>query len=54
MGIGQTVTFELPDARAINSGKALAYRLQHELGCNFSAVSDFTNNRLTITKNARP
>ena len=54
MEIGQTVTFDLPDADAINSGKAIAYRLQHSLHCKFGAISDYTNNRLTITKNARP
>lgn len=54
MQIGQTLTFDLPDADAINTGKAIAYRLQNSLGCKFSAVSDFANNKLTITKNARP
>lgn len=54
MEIGQTVTFELPDADAINSGKAIAYRLQNSLRCKFSAVSDYTNNRLTLTKNTQP
>lgn len=54
MEIGQTVTFELPDADAINSGKAIAYRLQNSLRCKFSAVSDYVNNRLTLTKNAQP
>lgn len=54
MEIGQTVTFELPDADAINSGKAIAYRLQNSLRCKFSAVSDYANNRLTLTKNAQP
>lgn len=54
MKIGQTETFDLPDADAINSGKAIAYRLQNSLCCKFSAISDYANNRLTITKNARP
>lgn len=54
MEIGQTLTFDLPDAEAINSGKAIAYRLQYSLKCKFSAVSDYVNNRLTITKNAQP
>lgn len=53
MGIGQTITFHLTDADAINSGKAIAYRLQNSLGCKFSAESDFSNNTLTITKNPR-
>lgn len=54
MEIGQTVTFELPDAGAINSGKAIAYRLQNSLRCKFSAISDYANNRLALTKNAQP
>lgn len=54
MEIGQTITFELPDADAINTGKAIAYRIQNSLRCKFSAVSDYANNRLTLTKTARP
>lgn len=50
MRIGQTETFALPDADAINSGKTLAYRLQHSLKCKFSTETDYINNRLTITK----
>lgn len=54
MEIGRPVTFELPDADAINSGKSIAYRLQNSLRCKFSAVSDYANNRLTLTKKALP
>lgn len=54
MEIGQTLTFELQDAKAIESGKTIAYRAQHILNCKIKAVSDYANNRLTITKNARP
>lgn len=54
MEMGQTVTFQLPDADAINSGKAVAYRLQHSLRCKFTVVSDYTSNRLSITKIALP
>lgn len=53
MKTGETRTFELPDADAVNTGKAIAYRLQHVLKCKFSAESDYVNNRLTITKNAK-
>ena len=53
MEIGQTITFKLSDADAINCGKALAYRLQNSLHCKFSAVSDYANNILTLTKNPR-
>ena len=51
--VGQSVTFDLPDARSIEVGKTLAYRMQHYEKCKFSAVSDYANNRLTITKKAR-
>ena len=54
MVIGQSITFDLPDADAINSGKAIAYRLQNSLRCKFQALSDYANNRLTITKHALP
>lgn len=54
MEIGQTITFDLPDADAINSGKVIAYRLQHSLRCKFRTEADYTENRLTITKNALP
>lgn len=54
MAMGETRTFELPGANAIDCGKTMAYRLQYSLHCKFSAVSDYTNNRLTITKNPRP
>ncbi len=52
MEIGQTITFDLPDADAINSGKAIAYRLQNSLRCKFRALSNYSNNQLTITKHA--
>lgn len=53
MEVGESITFELPDADAINSGKAIAYRLQNSLRCKFSAISDYVNNRLTITKSEK-
>lgn len=59
MKIGRTETFDLPDrepatSRAANTGKAIAYRLQRELGCKFKAVTDFDNKTLTLTKHAWP
>ena len=59
MEIGQTVAFELPKrephlSRAANSGKTLAYRIQRELECHFTAVTDFDNATLILTKNAQP
>lgn len=53
MEMGETVTFELPNADAINTGRAIAYRLQHSLRCRFTAYSDYANNLLSITKTAR-
>ncbi len=50
MAMGESLIFELRDARAIDSGKATAYRLQNYLNCKFSAESDYRNNRLKITK----
>ncbi len=54
MKIGQTVTFETPDAQSIDIGKTIAYRIQHYENCKITAVSDYANHRLTITKSARP
>ena len=53
MEMGQTLTFDLPDADAINVGKSIAYRLQQSLRCKFIAQSDYAANRLSITKQAR-
>lgn len=50
MAMGDTLTFNLPSADAINSGKAIAYRVQHSLRCKFTVSSDYAGNRLTITK----
>lgn len=57
MAMGEIKPFALPErepntSRAANSGKALAYRLQRELGCKFTASTDYENKTLTITKNA--
>lgn len=48
--VGDTIVFALPDASAINTGKAIAYRLGPILRCRFRAASDFVNNTLTLTK----
>lgn len=50
MKMGETLTFALPDAAAVLTGKSLAYRMGRLLRCKFSAPADFDNNRLTITK----
>ena len=54
MEIGETRTFVLPDAGAIYSARATAFRIQNLLGCKFRTSADFNDNRLTITKTARP
>lgn len=58
MPIGQSRTFQMPRnephlSRAVNSGKAIAYRLQRELCCTFTAATDYDNATLTITKLAK-
>jgi hypothetical protein len=58
MAMGETKPFALPErepatSRAVNSGKTIAYRLQRELGCKFSACTDYDNKTLTITKTPR-
>lgn len=53
MAVGESRTFELPNADAIDCGKTIAYRLQHSLHCRFTAASDYANNRLTLTKNPK-
>lgn len=50
MAAGETKIFVLPDASAINTGKAIAYRLGPVLHCRFRAVSDYVYNTLTLTK----
>lgn len=50
MEVGETLVFNLPDASAINTGKAIAYRVCHVLRCKFKSISDYANNTLTITK----
>lgn len=50
--VGRTKTFYLPDAKACDNGKSLAYQFQNLLGCKFSVQTDYTANILTITRNA--
>lgn len=50
MALGQTRTFELPDAAAIEAGKTLAYREARVSGCRFQAESDYAACRLTLKK----
>ena len=50
MGMGETRTFDLPNAQACDNGKSVVYQLQNQLRCKFSVSTDYVNNRLTITK----
>lgn len=52
MRMGETRSFDLPNAQACDNGKAVAYQMQNLLGCKFSVSTDYTCNRLTISKNA--
>lgn len=52
MEMEESRTFELPNAQACDNGKAVAYQMQNLLGCKFSVTTDYTANKLTITKNA--
>lgn len=47
---GETLTFAAPSAGAIESAKATAYRLQHQLRCKFSVKSDYANGTFQITR----
>lgn len=51
MGMGETRTFDLPNAKACDNGKSVAYQLQNQLQCRFTVSTDYVNNRLSITKN---
>lgn len=52
MKMGETRIFDLPNAQACDNGKSVAYQMQNLLGCKFSVSTDYTNNKLTISKNA--
>ena len=50
--VGETKTFTLPNAKACDNGKSLAYQLQNLIGCKFSVKTDYSANTLTITRTA--
>lgn len=52
MQMGETKVFDLLNAQACDNGKSVAYQMQNLLGCKFSISTDYTSNRLTITKSA--
>ena len=50
MAVGESRTFLLPSDRAIEAGKALAYRIRRLGGGRFSASANYNNKSLTLTK----
>ena len=52
MEFGESLEFELPNARACDNGKSVAYQMQNLLGCKFSVTTDYPTSTLAITKNA--
>jgi hypothetical protein len=48
--VGATKAFQLPNAKACNNGKSMAYQFQHDLGCKFSIRTDYNASTLTITR----
>ena len=50
--MGMTKTFTLPDAKACDNGKSLAYQFQNLLGCKFSVQTNYAACTLTITRSA--
>lgn len=52
MAMGETQTFDLPNARQCDNGKSTAYQMANLLGCKFKVRTDYSANRLTITKTA--
>ena len=52
MAMGETRTFDLPNAQQCDNGKSTAYQMQNLLSCKFNVQTDYSKNQLTITKNA--
>ncbi len=50
--VGQTKVFALPNAKACDNGKSLAYQFQNIVGCKYRVQTDYATNTLTITRNA--
>ena len=47
---GQSIVLKLPNSRAMDACKTVAYRVGHEMHCRFKAQSDFVNRTLTLTR----
>lgn len=50
MEIGETKTFHLTSARALDSAATTAVQVSHLEGCRFSCSRDYAENVITITK----
>lgn len=50
INVGETKTFTLPNARACDNGKSLAYQFQNILECKFKVATNYQSNQLTITR----
>jgi len=50
MAAGETRVFELPNGRACDNAKSVAYQLQNVDGCKYSVDTDYTNSKISITK----
>ena len=48
--VGGSRTFGLPNAKACDNAKTVAYQLQRVLGCKFSAKTNYEDNSVTFTK----
>lgn len=51
--VGETIVWVMRNASHIATAKAVAYRLQHELGCKFSCEANYKNQLLKVTKHGR-
>lgn len=51
MEVGETKTFDLPDAQAIDSAGVTAYQMQNLERCKYSITKDYQNNKIKISKN---
>lgn len=52
MSLGESRTFELPDALAIDAAGTTAYQLQHIEGCRYTCSKNYAERQITITKSA--
>lgn len=48
--VGESVCFELPDARACYNGRALCYTFKSLMDCKFRCRINYVANTLTVEK----